>query len=195
MNEMEKEIACTLDAEYEVLIDQFVNVAAIHAASLFSEYDQGNVKKNLERLAIIQHFSAACLGVEYRKLAATADMPEEKIISLTKKGKILRVNRKWLEEKESLEDAMRLMQAVHTATFLDHVQLMVKGKNEKLQAYAEKFGWIRELKNPVAADENPQAYFEQKHVKAAMAYGIVYTDKAVRFAAQALRQLQNKGGA
>ena len=192
MNAIEKEIAFTLDTEYEALIDQFVNVAAIHAASLFSEYDQGNVKKNLERLAIIQQFSAVCLGVEHRKLAATADMPEDKIISLTQKGKILRVNKKWLEEKESLEDAMRLMQAVHTATFLDHVKLMVKGKNESLREYAERFGWIQELKNPVDASENTQTYFEQKHVKAALAYGIVYTDKAIRFAAQALRKLQDE---
>lgn len=192
MNEIEKEIAYTLDAEYEALIDQYVNVAAVHAASLFSEYDQGNVKKNLERLAIIQHFSAVGLGVEHRKLAAAADLPEEKIISLTKKGKVLRINRKWLEEKDSLEDAIRLMQAVHTATFLDHVQLLVKSQDEKLQVYAKKFGWIEELKNPVDAGENPQAYFEQKHIKAALAYGIVYTDKAVKFAAQALRQLQNR---
>jgi len=192
MNEMEKEAVSLLDAEYVALIDQMVNIAAVHVASLFSEYDRGNVKKNLDRLATIQQFSALGLGVEYRKLAAVSDMPGEKIISLTKKGNVLRVNKKWLAEKSSLEDAMRLMQAVHTATFLDHVQLMVKSQNEELRAYAQKYGWSEEMKNPVDAEENPQAYFEQKHIKAALAYGIVYTNQAVRYAAQALRRLQSR---
>lgn len=192
MTEFEKKLVDDLYEEYKNLIEKFESISAIHAANLVAGYGEDE-KKTLERTVRIVELSTQMLQVLPGKVAVASDMPEEQIIKWTPHSDTIQINIRYLKkEKDSIEDARKLMIAVHTAVFMKHVRAFVESTNATVHEYAEKMGWCSEWKNPVDPLENPKLFFEQKYVRDALAYGIAYTESALSQAGKILRDLKEK---
>jgi len=191
MMKFEKELAGTLGEEYKNLISANGGISALHAANLVLGYGKDE-RKTLECVVRIIELSTQILQVLPGKVAVASDMGEEQIIKWTPHSSTIQINIKYLREKNSQEDARKLMIAVHTAVFIKHVKAIAESSNETVHTYAEKMGWYSEWKNPVDPLENPRLFFEQKYVKDALAYGIAYTESAMLQMEQSLQNLKEK---
>lgn len=191
MTEFEKKIVDTLDEDYKNLIKEYEGISALHAANLVAGYGE-NESKTLERVVRIIGHSTLMLQVLPGKVAVASDMAKEQIIKWTPQSETIQVNIEYLKEKDSIEDARKLMIALHTAVFMKHVRAIVESDNETVREYAEKMGWYSEWKNAIDPLENPKLFFEQKYVKDALAYGIAYTENALAQAGKALREIKER---
>lgn len=191
MTEFEKKLAGDLGEDYKQLISEYGGIAAILAANLVAGYGE-NERKTLERAVAVIEMSAEMLQVFPGKVAVASDMPKEQIIKWTPNLETIQINITYLKEKNSVEDARRLMIAVHTAVFMKHVRAVAESSNETVYEYAEKMGWHSSWKNPVDPLENPKLFFEQKHVKDALAYGIAYTENALAQAGKMIREIKER---
>ena len=191
MTEFEKKLVDTLGEDYKNLISEYEGISALHAANLVAGYGEDE-RKTLERVVRIIELSTQMLSVFSGKVSAASDMPEEQIIRWTPHSETIQINLKYLKDKNSIEDARKLMIALHSAVFIKHVRAIVESPNETVQEYAKKMGWNTEWKNPVDPLENPKLFFEQKYVKDALAYGIAYTENAMLQAGKAIRELKER---
>lgn len=191
MTEFEKKLVASLDEEYKKLISEYEGISALHAANLVAGYGMDE-RKTLERIIRIIELSSQMLHVFCGKVTVTSDMPEEQVIKWTPKSDTIQINLKYLKEKDSVEDARKLMIAVYTAVFMKHVRAVTESSNETVHEYAEKMGWYSEWKNPVDSLENPKLFFEQRYVKDALAYGIANTENALLQARKVLREMKER---
>lgn len=191
MVEYEKKLIDALGEEYKKLISEYGGISAIHMANLVAGYGVDE-RKTLERIIRIIDLSSQMLRVFSGKVAVASDMPEEQIIKWTPKSDTIQINLRYLKEKDSVEDARKLMIAVHTAVFMKHVRAVAESSNETVHEYAEKMGWYSEWKNPVDPLENPKLFFEQRHIKDALAYGVAYTENALSQAGKALKEIKER---
>lgn len=189
MTKFEAQLVSALGEDYKQLIREYGGIAAIHAANLVAGYGE-NERKTLEQVIAVIEMSAQMLYVFSGKVAVASDMPEEQIIKWTPNSETIQINIKYLKEKKRMEDARRLMIAVHAAVFMKHVRAVVESPDKTVKEYAEKTGWLSAWKNPVDPLENPRLFLEQKHVKDALAYGIAYTENALVQAGNMLREIK-----
>lgn len=191
MTKFETQLVSTLGEDYKRLISEYGEIAALHAANLVAGYGE-NARKTLERVIAVVELSAQMLYVFSGKVAVASDMPKEQIIKWTPNSETIQINIKYLKDKNRIEDARKLMIAVHTAVFMKHVRAVVESPDKTVKEYAEKTGWLSAWKNPVDPLENPKLFFEQKHVKDALAYGITYTENALMQAGKMLREIKER---
>lgn len=191
MTEYEKKLVDGLGEDYKNLINEYGSISAIHAANLVAGYGVEE-RKTLERVVRIVGLSTHVLQVLPGKVQVASDMPEEQVIKWTPHSEAIQINIRYLKDKDSIEDARKLMIAVHTAVFMKHVRVIVESSNETVREYAEKMGWYSEWKNPVDWSENPRLFFEQKYVKDALAYGVAYTENALLLAEKVLREIKER---
>ena len=191
MTEFEKKITGTLGEDYKSLISEYAGIAAIHAANLVVGYGEDE-RKTLERVVRIVELSTQMLQVAAGKVAVASDMPGDQVIKWTPNSETIQINIKYLGEKDSVEDARKLMIAVHTAVFMKHVRAIMESSDAVVREYAEKMGWNSGWKSPVDPLENPKLFFDQKHVKDALAYGIMYTESALAQAGKVLREIKER---
>lgn len=191
MTEFEKELTGTLGEDYKNLISEYAGIAAIHAANLVVGYGEDE-RKTLERVVRIVELSTQMLQVVAGKVAVASNMPENQVIKWTPNSETIQINIKYLKEKDSVEDARKLMIAVHTAVFMKHVRAIMESSDETVREYAEKMGWNSDWKNPVDPLENPKLLFGQKFIKDALAYGIAYTESVMTQAEKVLREIKER---
>lgn len=191
MSECKKNLVNSLNEEYKELINQYEGFSAIHAANLMFDYGKDE-RKTLVKVVRIIELSALMLNVSSGKVTVSSDLSEEQVIKWAPHSETIQINIRYLREKESREDARKLMIAVVAAVFAKHVRAVVESSNETVHEYAEKMGWIPEWRNPVDPSENPKLFLEQKYVKDALAYGIAYTDSALQRAEESLKKLEER---
>lgn len=191
MSEFEKKLVNSLNGEYKELIKQYEGASAIHAANLLIDFGKDE-RKTLEKVVRIIELSTLMLNVPSGKVAVSSDLSEEQVIKWTPHSETIQINIRYLSEKESREDARKLMIAVVAAVFAKHVRAVVESSNETVHEYAEKMGWFPGWRNPVDPSENPKLFLEQKYVKDALAYGIAYTDSALQRAEENLKKLEER---
>lgn len=191
MTEFQKKLVDTLDEDYKNIISKNEGMAAVHAANLVIGYGEDE-KKTLEQVVRIVELSTQVLQVFSGKVVVVSDMPEGQIIKWTPNSETIQISLSYLKDKDSIEDARKLMIAIHTAVFMKHVRAIMESPNEIVREYAEKMGWCSAWKKPVDLLENPKLFFEQKYVKDALAYGIAYTESALLQAGKILREVKER---
>lgn len=189
MTEFQKKLVDALDEDYKNVISENEGIIALHAANLVAGYGEDE-RKTLERVVRIVELSTQMLQVLPGRVAVASDMPEGQIIKWTPNSETIQINISYLKDKDSIEDARKLMIAIHTAVFMKHVRAVMESSDETVREFAEKMGWYTAWKNPVDPLENPKLFFEQKYVKDALAYGIAYTESTLRRAKKILQEIK-----
>lgn len=191
MSEFENRLVNSLSGDYKALISQYKGFSAIHAANLMLNYGKEE-RKTLEKVMRVIEMSAQILNVSSGKVLVSSDFAEKQVIKWTPHSETIQINIDYFRERESREDARKLMIAVVAAVFAKHVRAVVESSDETVHEYAEKMGWLPEWRNPVDPSENPKLFLEQKYVKDALAYGIAYTDSALQRAEEIIKEFKER---
>lgn len=193
MTEYEKQLVEELDKEYRELADSMSDVVALDTANLVLHYGTDG-KKVLDDIIRLIAVASQVLRVPMGKVMAKTGMAEESVAEFEPGSDILCMNADYVNGREDLESAGKLLSAVHTAVFLRHVEAVAESDHPTVKEYAEKNGWDKEWKHPVDRKENPRLFFEQNCVRTAFGYGIAVREASLQKAGNALREMKNKEG-
>ena len=193
MTEYEKQLVEELDQDYRELVDGMSDLLALDTANLILHYGTDG-KKVLDDIIRLIAVASQALRVPMGKVMAKTGMLEESVAEFEPGSDVLYINADYVNGREDLESAGKLLTAVHTAVFLRYVKTVAESEHTAVNEYAEKNGWDKEWKHPVDKRENPRLYFEQKYMRAASGYGIAVREASLQKARRGFREMENKKG-
>ena len=191
MTEFERQLMTEMDKDFLLLAGNYREELALHTANLILHYgtEERKIYNDIFRLVAV---SAQVLRVAPGKLIVKTGMPGDTVVRLDPGSDILCVNETYITGKDDLESVRKLLIGIHAAVFLRFVKAVAESENTVVKEYAEKTGWSREWKHPIDRRENPQIFFRQRYMRAALAYGIAVTEECLQKAGNAMRMLREK---
>ena len=169
------------------------DLLALDTANLILHYGTDG-KKVLDDIIRLIAVASQALRVPMGKVMAKTGMLEESVAEFEPGSDVLYINADYVNGREDLESAGKLLTAVHTAVFLRYVKTVAESEHPAVKEYAEKNGWDKEWKHPVDKRENPRLYFEQKYMRAASGYGIAVREASLQKARRGFQEMENKKG-